>query len=121
MRFEQDGMSLWFEPGTDAPGEVVQVGTDVRITIAVEPADASNRVEIRYRVNQGPVERVVADPGLHIGDAQYFRACLPASVLHTGDVVEYLAVCRCVARQVPSQKDAERFAASFRVVGVDAI
>jgi hypothetical protein len=119
MRSQHEGMSLWFEPNADAPGEAVPVGIDVKITVAVEPADASNRVEVRYRVNQGPVEKVVAEPVRHIGDAQYFRACLPASALHAGDRVEYLAICRCVARQVPSQKDEERFVASFRVVGAE--
>jgi hypothetical protein len=121
MRSEHEGMSLWFESGADAPGEAVSVGTDVRITVVVEPADASNRVEVRYRVNQGAVEKVAADPIRHVGDAQYFRAYLPVSALHAGDRVEYLAVCHCVARQVPSQKDEEQFVASFSVVGTTTL
>ena len=117
MRSEHEGMALWFEFGADAPSKAVPVGTDVRITVGVEPADASNRVEVRYRVNQGVVEKVAAAPVRHVGNVQYFRACLPASALHAGDRVEYLAVCHCVTRQVPSQQDAEQFVASFSVVG----
>lgn len=120
MRSEHEGMSLWFESGADAPGETVPEGTDVRITVAVEPADASNRVEVRYRINQGAIEHVSAVPVRHTGEAQYFRVHLPAAALHAGDRVDYLAVCRCVTRQVPAPKDAERFVASFTVVGTEA-
>jgi len=121
MRFEHEGMALWFEPGAEAPGEAIQVGTDVVIMVGVQPVDARNRVEVRYRVNQGPTEKVVADPVRHRGTGQYFRARLPASAFRAGDLVEYLAVCRCVTRQVPSHNEAERFAASFQLVATEAI
>src|SRR5207247_2221432 len=116
MRFEHNSISLWLAPGTDALGETVQAGHDVNVTVAVEPADASNRVELRYRINGGPTEKVRAKPVRHAAETQYFRAVLPASLLRLGDMVEYVPVCRCVSRQVPTEDEANRFGASFRVI-----
>lgn len=117
MRFEHEGMCLWY--GTSdapAPSEAVPAGAEIPITIAVQPADASNRPEVLYRRNQGPTETVSAnwlwnDPS---GKGQYFMAHLPA--LEAGDRVEYTSICRCAGRQVPSPEEAEQFGSSFKVV-----
>ncbi|MGH8068938.1 MAG: LamG-like jellyroll fold domain-containing protein, partial [Candidatus Entotheonellia bacterium] len=117
VRFEHDGMSIWY--GTaDAPAPVgnVSAAEEVIVSVGVMPVDASNSVEICYRVNQGPVQTVPAK--WHRNElasrTQYFRAYLPP--MRAGDVVEYTAVCRCAGRQVPSAEQAKRLEGSFRVV-----
>src|SRR5947209_19670119 len=87
------------------------------MTIGVQPIDASNRVELLYCLNHGPLQTIEVgwlrnDLSQHV---QYFRTHFP--VFKTGDTVEYTVVCRCAGRQVPSIGEAERFPSSFRVVG----
>jgi hypothetical protein len=121
MHFEHEGRSLWYgTPDALAPEESVQAGTEIAITIGVSPVDASNYVELLYRVNHGPTEVVAArwlqnDPS---GKAQYFRARLPA--FRAGDTVEYIPICRCAGRQVPSPDQARQFASSIRVTDAQA-
>ncbi len=117
MRFEHEGMALWYgTPDTPAPEGAVRVGTDITVTIAVKPADASNKVELLYRRDQGTVETVTAKWLQHdlSHNAQYFKAHFP--VFRVGDTVEYTAVCSCAGRQVPSPLEAEQLASSFHVV-----
>jgi tetratricopeptide (TPR) repeat protein len=120
MHFEHEGISLSYgTPDAPAPGETVQAGTEITITLGVQPIDASNRVEVRYRLNQGPTEAVAAkwlfnDTSRKI---QYFRAYLPA--FRIGDMVEYTGICRCAGRQVPSPQEAQQLRYSFRVVGAE--
>jgi ABC toxin-like protein/neuraminidase-like protein len=122
MRFEHEGRSLWYgTPDAPAPESAVSADTEVNITVGVHPVDSSNRVEILYRVNQGAVETAGAgwlrtDPS---GKAQYFRGQLPG--FRSGDLVEYLPVCRCAGRQVPSPDDALQFHSAFRVADAGAI
>ncbi len=117
MQFEREGITIWYgTPDAPAPEKAVHVGSKATITVGVKPVDASNRVKLIYRINQGPIETLVAkwiwnDPS---GKAQYFRAHLPD--LCAGDIVEYTAICRCAGRQVPSPGEAKRFASSFRVI-----
>ncbi len=117
MRFEHEGMALWYGmPDTPAPEGVVQAGSDIAVTIAVKPADASNRVELIYRRDQGTVETVPAKWLRHdlSNNAQYFKARFPA--FRVGDTIEYIAVCYCAGRQVPSRSEAQQLASSFHVV-----
>src|SRR5262245_36447661 len=118
MRYDWEGMSLWFEPNESASDQTILAGTEVTITVGVEPADASNRVEVHYRVNGGLTAIAAADPVRHTRKAQYFRARLPA--LRAGDIVEYLPICRCAGRQVPSPDQARQFASSIRVTDAQA-
>ena len=54
MRFDNQGMSLWFgTPDAPGPGDTVSAGAEISITIAVHPGDRSNKVELLYRVNRG--------------------------------------------------------------------
>ena len=116
MRVDQDGMSLWFGTAdASAPADVVTDGSNISLTIAVQPSDASNRVEVLYRVNGGPRQALAAgwfrtDP---VQKVQYFRAQFPP--LRLGDKVEYSAVCRCAGRQIPSAAEAAQLTSSFRV------
>ncbi len=117
MRFDYDGISMWYgTPDAPAPREAVLSGIEVPITIGVWPADASNKVEIRYRVNQGSTTAVQAkflrtEPSRRV---QYFRAQLPA--LRAGDRAEYSVICRCAGRQVPNPENPEQWS-SFTVAG----
>lgn len=121
MRFEYEGMSLWYEtPDAPAPEGAVQAGTEITITVGVSPVDASNYVELLYRVNQGSIEMVAARwlQNDLSGKAQYFRARLPA--FRAGDTVEYIPICSCAGRQVPYPDQARQFASSIRVTDVQA-
>src|SRR5262249_41568492 len=100
MRYDWEGMSLWFEPGEIASDQTIFAGTEVTITVGVEPAHADNRVEVRYRVNGGQVAIVAAHPVRRAGNTQHFTVRLPATAFRSGDLVEYTAVCRCAERQV---------------------
>jgi hypothetical protein len=118
MRIDQDGMSLWFETAdAPAPGEIVADGANISLTVAVQPPDASNQVEVLYRIDGGPVQALPAKWFRNdlVRKAQYFRAQFPA--LRAGDKVEYSAICRCAGRQIPSAAEAERLASSFRIAG----
>ncbi|MDJ0719698.1 MAG: hypothetical protein QNJ54_36660, partial [Prochloraceae cyanobacterium] len=117
MRFENNGILIWY--GTsDAPapdGSVLE-GTEAKIIVGVQPPDASNVVEVRYRVNQSLTETVVAKYLRNdlLRQAQYFRAYLPA--LQAGARVEYTVICQCAGRQVPARTDEEQLPNSFQVV-----
>ena len=117
MRFECQGISLWY--GTDdapAPGERVAAGTEVAITVGARPSNAHNKVELLYRINQGPTQKLDVPwlRSIHATQSQYFRAKFP--VLSPGDQLDYTVICRCAGGQVPSPEEAKQFAASFRVV-----
>ena len=116
MHHEHDGMRLWIAPDERIAGGAIEPGSDVNLTVGVEPADASNRVQVQYRVNGGPAATIAAGPVRHVGNAQHFKAQLPCAALCDGDTVEYSAVCQCAGRQVPSPAEAEEYASSFRVV-----
>ena len=121
MRFDHDGMSLWY--GTSdapAPGETVHAGAAITIDVGVQPTDASNRVDVLYRVNDGAVQTVPAKwiRNNVSTNAQYHRVYLPP--YRPGDKVDYIAVCHCAGRRVPSQQDIQRLTSSFRVVEAEA-
>src|SRR5262245_5319919 len=126
MRFEQNGVILWYgTPDAPAPDEVVRAtpsgrAIGIALTVGVHPIAASNRVMVRYRVNGG-AERTVhsslARTDMH-AKAQYFVARFPE--LNVGDTVEYTVVCTCAGRQVPSPEEAKKFVSSFRVVEAEA-
>ncbi|MBV8883138.1 MAG: hypothetical protein JO235_03955 [Chroococcidiopsidaceae cyanobacterium CP_BM_RX_35] len=121
MQFEHLGMSLWYgTPDAPTPGETVSAGTEIAIVIGVCPIDASNKVELLYRIDRGSTETVVAKWQRNdiSNNAQYFRAKLPA--LQSGETLEYSVICRCAGRQVPAPEDAKQFTNSFKVIGPDS-
>src|SRR5436190_12830834 len=105
MRFENDGMVLWYgTPDAPAPLDTVSAGAGdhqaiVAITVAAQPASASNSVTIRFSVNGGPPQLVTAAFMQHnvLQKAQYFVATLPT--LRVADKVDYIPVCQCPGRQ----------------------
>ena len=116
MHHEHQGMRLWVEPDDRLANGAIEPGSDVNLTVGVEPADASNKVQVSYRVNGGAATAIAAEPVRHVGNAQYFEAQLPCATLRDGDTVEYSAVCQCAGRQVPSAVEAKEFTSSFRVM-----
>lgn len=127
MRYYNEDMTLWY--GThDAPtpSERVEEGAEIEFTIAVKPIDASNRVQLLYRINKGPIEKPIAATFLRTDYAeksQYFLARFSEVVrsrLRPGDLVEFSAICDCAGRKVPSAQDARRFNSSFRITGAEA-
>src|SRR5216683_3103757 len=122
MRFEYEGMSLWY--GTvDAPAPEGTIGTsaELTITVGVQPWNAGNNVEVLYRINQGPTEHIAARWLRNDSHkkSQYFRAYFPT--FRVGDIVEYIALCRRAGRQVvPPSVQTEHFASSFHVIGAGA-
>jgi hypothetical protein len=127
MRYEQNGVSIWYAtPDVPAPeGDVVASpsgrATGITVTVAVQPIAARNTVEVRYRVNGGPEFRAQASLARTDvrANAQYFVASLPE--FRVGDTVEYGAVCNCAGRQVPGPESAGKLASSFRVVPAAAL
>lgn len=116
MHFEYGGMRLWIERNELLTGGTIDPGSDVDFMVGVEPADASNRVQLRYRVNGGSETAVDAELVRQEGTSQYFKARLPSTSFREGDTVEYTAMClQCSGRQVPSPREAEQFPSSFRV------
>ena len=116
MRFDNDGMSLWFgTPDAPSPADTVPAGAEVPVTVAVHPGGRSNKVEVLFRVNKGHDETVNAtwlrnDVQANV---QYFTACLPSGL--AGGLVEYIPVCRRAGRMVPSEDDIRRARSSFHV------
>jgi len=101
MRFENDGITLWIDSIDRS-----------EVTVAVQPIDAANRVEILLqRRGQSAVERLPASWlwNDHPDDIQYFRAGLRA--LSPGD--RYTAVCSRAGRQAPGRSKAEHTWATF--------
>ena len=115
MRIDHDGMSLWYGTAdAPAPAEVVADGSAVALTVGVHPADPSNSVELRYRLDGGPIQVVSAERVRTASqNAEYYSAAFPR--LRSGQCIEYTAVCRCADRQVPPAAASERFPSSFRV------
>jgi hypothetical protein len=121
MRFDQNGISLWFGTAdAPAPGPTVVApqgkAAGVTLTVAVSPLNANNKVDVYYRVNGGAPAKLAAWQARTDvrAQAQYFTAKFPE--LHVGDTVEYGASCNCTGRLVPSSGPPATFPASFRVV-----
>jgi hypothetical protein len=118
MYLESQGLSLWYcTADAPAPEGVAPADVEVPITVGMAPPDASNQVEVFYRINGGPVGQLPArwsgaNPG---ATAQYFTARLPA--FHRDDQVEWWVAASCAGRYVPLRDEARIGARSFRVQG----
>ena len=117
MNHSNDGLTLWY--GTpDTPGpfddEVVpRVGSS--LIVGVHPANPTNAILVRYRVDSGVIQTV---PGRDVRTdyargVQYFSVSFPRFV--TGSFVEYWPVLSCGGRQVPAAHQAQRFRGYFRL------
>ncbi len=117
MRYEHEGLSLWTgTPDAPAPGDTVSAGAPIPIMIGVQPANASNQVDVIYRVNKEAPKTLRANWIRNDSSrkTQYFKAEHPAFL--EGDTVTYTVLCRCAGRQVPAKDATEAFTSSFTVV-----
>jgi hypothetical protein len=117
MRDSHEGLTLWY--GTEdapAPNGVETGRTSIVVTVGVHPANPSNVVSIRYRVDGGPAQSVPARLVRtdYAVQSQYFTATFPD--FRAGEVVEYRPILECAGRRVPASA-AEAFTASFRLGG----
>ncbi|MGA7120138.1 MAG: DUF3237 domain-containing protein [Polyangiaceae bacterium] len=116
MKLTHDGLSLWYgTPDAPAPlGDLVS-RTEASAVVGVHPANPTNSVQIRYRVDGGLVQTA---PGRHVRvdhaqGSEYF--IVPFPPIPVGDVVEYCPTLSCGGRQVPSPATGERFPSNFRL------
>lgn len=117
MNLTHDGLTLWF--GTpDTPGpfdEEVVARAGISLLVGAHPANPTNSIVVRYRVDGGIMQSV---PGRevrtdHERARQYFSVSFPHLV--TGDVVEYWPLLTCGGRQVPAASQSQRFRGRFRL------
>jgi hypothetical protein len=121
VQLAHDGLELWYgTPDAPAPDGTTEQRRGVSVTVGVRPADPSNAVAVRYRVDGGTTE-VVSAP-LVANDfqerAQYFRATFPT--FWSGGTVEYLPVVSCEGRRAPDPATAGTFPSSFRLSAAGA-
>jgi hypothetical protein len=117
LKLTNDGLSLWYcTPDAPTPFEDEVVPREgVSLVVAVQPANPTNGLSVRYRVDGGLVQTA---PGREIRtdygrNVQYFAVALPDFV--TGTLVEYSPVLTCGGRQCPAAHLAERFRSRFRL------
>jgi hypothetical protein len=122
VEFAHDGLELWYGT-TDAPAPVgtTEPRQGISVTVGVRPANPSNAVRVRYRVDGRGVETVSAP--LVTNDfqqrMQYFRATFPT--FWSGETVEYLPVVSCDGRRAPDPATAKTFPSSFRLSSGSAV
>jgi hypothetical protein len=122
VNLTHDGLSLWYgTPDAPAPLGEVMPRTGASLVVGVHPANPTNVVRVRYRVDGGIVQTV---PGRELRtdyhrDAQYFAVTFPP--FPAGDVVEYSPVLSCGGRQVPAPHSANRFPSTFRLAAKEQL
>jgi hypothetical protein len=117
VKLTHEGLSLWYgTPDAPAPGDDgIAPRAGASLVVGVHPANPTNSVLVRYRVDGGAIREV---PGRELRtdfdrQAQYFAIAFPAFV--AADWVEYSVVLRCGGRQVPPPHIANRFHSKFRL------
>jgi Protein of unknown function (DUF3237) len=121
VQFAHDGLELWYgTPDAPAPDGTTEQRQGVSVTVGVRPANPSNAVSVRYRVDGRGVETVSAP--LVANDfqqrTQYFRATFPT--FWSGETVEYVPVVSCEGRRTPAPATAGTFPSSFRLSAASA-
>jgi hypothetical protein len=116
VRLAHDRLELWYgTPDAPAPDGTSEQREGVSVTVGVRPANPSNAVSVRYRVDGRAVETISAP--LVSNDfrerTQYFRASFPT--FWSGERVEYLPVASCEGRRAPDPATAGTFPSSFRL------
>jgi Protein of unknown function (DUF3237) len=113
VNLTHEGLSLWYgTPDAPAPLGELASRTEASVTVGVRPANPTNGVHVRFRVDGGfersePARELRTDLARN---AQYFGLKFPD--FKTGSVVEYCPVLTCVGRQVPGPT-AARFPSKF--------
>lgn len=121
MKFSGEGLSLWYgTPDAPAPLDDIVSRAEATVVVGVHPANPTNSVHVRYRVDGGIVQSA---PGRELRtdyakETQYYLVTFPPLV--TGDVVEYCPVFKSAGRQVPSSAIAERFPSKFLLAPKEA-
>jgi hypothetical protein len=117
LKLTNDGLSLWYcTPDAPTPFDDEVVPREgASLVIAVQPANPTNTLSVRFRVDGGLVQTA---SGREIRtdydrNVQYFAVSFPAFV--TGELVEYAPVLTCGGRQCPPAHLAERFRSRFRL------
>jgi hypothetical protein len=116
VKHSHEGLSLWYgTPDAPAPmGEVVSRDS-ASLVVGVHPANPTNALNIRYRVDGG-IPQTAAGRALNTDYAKnsaYFIVSFPS--FPVGDIVEYSPVLSCGGRQVPSPAVAKGFPSKFRL------
>jgi hypothetical protein len=116
VRLAHDGLEMWYAtPDAPAPDGTTEPRQGASVTVGVRPANPSNAVSVRYRVDRGAIETVSAP--LVANDfkkqTQYFRATFPT--FWSGETVEYLPVVSCQGRRAPDPATASTFPTAFRL------
>ena len=116
VQLAHDGLELWYgTPDAPAPDGTTEQRQGVSVTVGVRPANPSNAVSVRYRVDGRGVETVSAP--LVANDfqkrTQYFRATFPT--FWSGETVEYVPVVSCEGRRAPDPATASSFPSSFQL------
>ena len=114
VQLAHDGLELWYgTPDAPAPDGTTEQRQGVSVTVGVRPANPSNAVSVRYRVDGRGVETVSAP--LVANDfqkrTQYFRATFPT--FWSGETVEYVPVVSCEGRRAPDPATASTFPSAF--------
>ena len=117
MNFSHDGISLWYgTPDAPAPYDLEIVPRQgVSVVVGVHPANPTNAVLVRFRVDGG-MEQAVPGRELRTDFArgvQYFAATFPA--MPSGSVVEFAPSVSSAGRQAPAPQLAGRFPSRFRL------
>jgi hypothetical protein len=117
VNLSHEGLSLWYgTPDAPAPGDAgVVPRRGASLIVGVSPANPTNSVLVRYRVDGG---REQSAPGREIRtdydrQTQYFGVTFPEFV--SGKVVEYLPVFASAGRQVPAPHLGNRFPSKFQL------
>ena len=121
VRLAYDGLKLWYgTPDAPAPDGTTEQRRGVSVTVGVQPANPSNAVSVRYRVDGRGVETVSAPlvASEFQNRAQYFRAAFPT--FWSGETVEYVPVVSCEGRRAPDPATADTFPSSFRLSAASA-
>lgn len=121
VEFAHDGLELRYgTPDAPAPDGTTEPRRGVSVTVGVHPANPSNTVNVRYRVDGRGVETISAPlvSNDFVGRRQYFRATFPT--FWSGETVEYLPVASCEGRRAPDPATAMTFPSSFRLSAASA-
>jgi hypothetical protein len=120
VHFTHDKLELWYRTAdAPAPNGSTEQRRGVSVTVGVRPANSSNSVRVRYRVDARGVETV---PALLVNTdftnrVQYFRATFPT--FWSGEAVEYLPVVSCEGRRAPDPVTSRTFPSAFRLAATD--
>jgi hypothetical protein len=122
VHFAHDRLELWYgTPDAPAPDGTTEERQGAFVTVGVRPANPSNAVSVRYRVDGRGVETVSAPLVANDFQArtQYFRATFPT--FWSGETVEYLPVVSCEGRRTPDPATADTFPSAFRLSGTSPV